>query len=1603
MTVYRAIPKSAKDNVLRVGDWVSPSLAYAKAEGLGIEGGYRVISQEVAAKDLWWDGNSAAEWGFDDGKTSAYRNTKNNRKHLAAVTYDDNGKVIPLSQRFNPKNADPRFAKNKAAIAASINGEEIAPYSADIKTLREAVKQWYEGNLRGREVVNQASGRTVKFAGARKALSTSANSDKLRLFAALEAVIANGEIKSSRAPKDPAVEPTTKAYHWLEADVTLNGKRVTVGVTLREDANGDLYYNHNPIEKAPSTTRSAPSHNDGGGIAESAFSRSMEGAAQAVNLEIVTGRQSVPLSAKQRQHQAAVQAQVDGIVKGWANAPEVIVAHDLNDPRIPESVRRENAKQQSQGAKGAPEGFYYQGKVYLIASQLHDAKAVSRVLFHEVLGHAGLHGRFGAELDGVLKGIATLRALEVKAKLKEYGLSDTPQNRLIAAEEVLAELAQTKPDMGWVKRAVAAIRSWLRQHIPALRGMRLTDGEIIRDYILPARDFIKNGSGVTFGNSLTAFARGKDGKAKWPFDLDNLPPMRVARTFREAREAAKAFQGKPLTNKTTGIVAVVTRNNLDKMLSGSAVNKSESPVVHSMAVANVDSLFERAVLGWSKPDRADDPNIKAIHRYFTPVEIDGRMKMAKLTIKEFYQAGRDQQVYSVEAIDFEDSGGRDWLANAAREDGIPLDKKIPQRGEWVREIAGKPSSPRETLDGFRPEVGRAAEALFNLAQEIENRNRTRDNERPPMFSRADMDSATEEALRKLGLVGDAHKSLFEKVKSLRDGRYKALLKSLSERAEEGIFDGLIGIKRAEKALGITAAEKSGYTSARLATGLADVVHAVLHYGAPQWKNGVMARKDGTRGLLEILGDIGAKDLNNWLGWLGGKRAQLLAAQGRENNLSPADIAELLNLGKGKEALFERVYREYATANEAILDVAEQAGLLDPAQRKAWMADYYVPFYRMEEGEVFHAPSKRSSLSHQSAAIRALKGGKLPTQNLLSNILTAWTTRLDASLKNKALLETVDNLKGSEYLTNETAKFRLADSSQGAAPTDPDIIRVTRAGKNEYYRVHDESLLRAVKFVTQSSNNSPVMRMGRAFKRLLTTGVTASPNFILNNFLRDAVHSWAINRDGFKLGIDSLKGLRGAFKEDSAYRDLMFAGASFQGGYSLGGDADAAAQMIRRALSKKGLDGKQSQAFMDSLIKSPQDLLKKAWEGYRGFGDKVENANRLASYYAAIKAGKSTKQAAFDAKDLMDFSMRGNFQLAVMMTDLWPFLNARLQGLYKLGRAMNGELPTGRGLIAREVAIKGAYIALFSLLLAGMNGDDERYQALKDWDKDNFWHFWFSAEQKEPLRIAKPFEIGLLFGTVPERLFHTLTGTQAVGESSKALRQAVLNTLALDLYPQAVRPAAELWANRDSFFDVPIESLADQNKLKSARYDERTSALGKAAFGGALGDALNLSPKQFDHLVKGYTGTLGGYVLSLSSLIAQAGSDASKPALTAGDIPLISAVYKGDRVSPNRYREDFYDLLKQTQQLQLTINAYRKEGRTEDAQRLTEGNRDLLSRRKALMNTQRQLNQVRERIKNLYRNTRLSPSEKRTELNRLQTLQNEIARRAVRIEKAMGRG
>lgn len=148
--VYRAVPTSVKEGKLRNGDWVTPSKKYAEMHGNSrLEGKYRIIEDEVPVDDLWWDGNDANEWGYDNGKGYKYKNVKNNRKSDDLVTRDDKGNVIPPSKRFNQRKADERYQKRT---------DGVKPSKAEV-ALRDALVEHMR--LSGMDVISDEAGQRV--------------------------------------------------------------------------------------------------------------------------------------------------------------------------------------------------------------------------------------------------------------------------------------------------------------------------------------------------------------------------------------------------------------------------------------------------------------------------------------------------------------------------------------------------------------------------------------------------------------------------------------------------------------------------------------------------------------------------------------------------------------------------------------------------------------------------------------------------------------------------------------------------------------------------------------------------------------------------------------------------------------------------------------------------------------------------------------------------------------------------------------------------------------------------------------------------------------------------------------------------------------------------------------------------------------------------------------------------------------------------------------------------------------------------------------------------------------------------------------------------
>ncbi|MFM1640871.1 LPD38 domain-containing protein [Aeromonas salmonicida] len=843
----------------------------------------------------------------------------------------------------------------------------------------------------------------------------------------------------------------------------------------------------------------------------------------------------------------------------------------------------------------------------------------------------------------------------------------------------------------------------------------------------------------------------------------------------------------------------------------------------------------------------------------------------------------------------------------------------------------------------------------------------------------------DDAMKKLNLgpkpdVIDNTKANLDKLRAVDRGVVKSWVDRFIKKANTEVLDALAPIKYAEQAAGITDAADSGYIAARMATGAASTMQATMLYGLPEWKDGVIQRKAGTGendALLGIFSDLG-KDLHNWLGWMAGHRAEILLAQGRENLLDANDIAALKAQGKGKEAKFNDAKARWNRLNAATLDLAQEAGLFTADARAEFENEWYIPFFRESDNGDVIAPFKPKGIANQNAGIKKLKGGEANTNDLLENIFTSTSKLIDASMKNMAAQKTVWNLADTGAI-EVVAKPNMMDWR--ALKNGKDLITVKLEGEDYMIRVVDPDLYRAMTFFDRQPFGDMVNMASKA-KRLLTAGVTASPEFMLRNFLRDSLSSWAISKDGFKPVIDSLKGVRKTWRMEGSTIDVMFSGASFLGGYVNGNDPTAMADTVRKSLRRKGMTPEQITQYEKSFIRNAaqaKGVVANVWEKYNRLGEAVENGNREAVYEAAIKAGKSHAQAAFESKDLMDFSMLGAARTIQMASLVLPFFNARIQGLGKLSRELRDN--------PREIAKRAGMITAMSLGLLAMNWDDERYEELPDWDKDSNWHFFVGDQH---FRIPKPFEIGVMFGTIPERMVRALGDKDTGAQFGKAVARAIGDTFALNPTPQIVKPMVEAAFNYDSFRGGPIDGPQDLAVRAEARYNEQTSLLMRE-----LGELSGFSPKQLEHLVIGYTGTIGSYVMAAADGLIRAASPGESASWRADEIPLVKAVYRGTGPAKStQHMEEFYRMLNEVNQLKRTVDQYRSEGLTDKANELLDEQGGILKSRRSLSRTQQQVRVVRNKIELIQRDKIMTAEEKRRRIDELLSRRNDLVYQAV---------
>ena len=857
----------------------------------------------------------------------------------------------------------------------------------------------------------------------------------------------------------------------------------------------------------------------------------------------------------------------------------------------------------------------------------------------------------------------------------------------------------------------------------------------------------------------------------------------------------------------------------------------------------------------------------------------------------------------------------------------------------------------------------------------------------PMFSRkryeeqfSDVDDKTKDAAIRKGYYSPP--TIKERLDHLKP--------RLWDRVIQGTFDKFRAVK------GIS---NKAYMMLRMSAGSQDgAVSALLHYGQVFDDDGALNVKKGSKGLLEALDPVGG-EVDRFLLWIAANRAANLSKDERERFFSQEDIRVLQKLnmgtmtnGKSRIGVYAEALKNMNELNRSVLDIARTTGLIDAEAYKRFSADiWYVPFYRQMEDDGSLSAAQTSSGAVGQYLSKKLKGSDRPLNDLMENVLMNWSHILSASMKNKAAVET---LRAATDMGDIVTK--LPAQVKGA-------VKVMESGKETYYQIDDEFLMQSLVAVSQMPTYGFFWDTARGFKTTLTRFISLSPTFKINNLIRDSIQSIGLSELSRSPIGNVMQGWR-AYKNERA--EALAGGGLFAMGNAFDGDQSAS---VKRLL-KTGVD---KATILDTQEKA-MAFFRSAQDKYDEVSDASENANRLALYQQLRAKGASHLEAAYAARDLQDFSLQGSWTAIRYAAMVLPYFNARLQGMYKLGRdgldptmqVLTGKASdTERQKAAKFATVAGAVVATAFILYLSQK-DDEDWKKREDWDRDAF--FWFKIPGTDKaVRIPKPFEMGAI-ATIFERALEQMVDSSVEGKVfGKRLAAVLHDTFAINPIPQFIRPLYDVARNKDGFTDRPIESMGMERLSVENRVNAGTSAAAVAigtvnsmfaefaskATGGAINSQyVQLSAIQYDYMIKGYLGWVGAGIQTTSNMMATPFKDGESSRYERIDDFLVVGNYvKTVPQAQSRYVTSFYENAKDIATASADVSHFLNAGQFDKARDIYQEKSDKLALAKLYTKGTNMMSSVSDQIKMVEADKTMSGAEKRLEIERLQQVRIQIAK------------
>ena len=598
-----------------------------------------------------------------------------------------------------------------------------------------------------------------------------------------------------------------------------------------------------------------------------------------------------------------------------------------------------------------------------------------------------------------------------------------------------------------------------------------------------------------------------------------------------------------------------------------------------------------------------------------------------------------------------------------------------------------------------------------------------------------------------------------------------------------------------------------------------------------------------------------------------------------------DIVQEIETKESNKIIIE-FWDRYKAYDNHMIKMSYNTGMITREVRDEWLSMPYAPFYRETmENEDFPIGSREQIAKRRKNVVeKALTESMKPiTSKLADSIITNTQALVRDAMMNTAVSRTVRDA----VALGEARKINI---SAVAASLDDRVVRVMEHGVPTYYQLDDAQVAMSAMLLgfnpkRQLQKLFGEHKLGKFMQRALTgtssflrDAVTRTPPFATKNVFRDSWNAMSLTGGGPRL---ILEAFGNAINPDSLRR-------ADELGLSIGIDFVAEpgeyGNKMRSELKKANLDWK-----------NPLNAFSIFWNFSGRIAKQSEVATRLAVYDRILAMTGDKALALHYAIEIMNYGRRGASPVLSTYMATVPFMNGRLEGLdvtYRGLRSKKGssDIPGvyGYGLTTGEyeglpfwkktrakVVSRGLALTAATGVLYLLMRDDEEWQDLRDETRSDNWvlplsdHAW--------IKIPIPFEIGVIFKVIPEKMFEAITEADVdVGDVGEEAWRQLRTSLSIG-GPQLFTPVVNAMRNYDTFrkdgiVDSWMEDTLSPNEQRNRYTSNVARGVADLANSVPLVNKMDFltSPMKVEYMMRQYLGTMGSYVVTVADRIARTG-------------------------------------------------------------------------------------------------------------------------------------